>query len=191
MKVTDWYMESSHARNVGITRLIDTYFYNTKNPAQQKDARVRNCINGFPILLYVNDQLMGVYNFNIDRYSAKSFGYTDPDKCLVYEISANSDTTAGAFFKYDKAKHTDISELDYYAQDFMCLYPPTKAAGNDDYGKIKKLVEWVDNASEEEFVDNLEQHFNKEYLIKYIIFAYVFGAVDSLGLIGSSKILSD
>lgn len=310
------YMESSHARNIGITRLVDTYFYNTKNPAQQKDAKVRNCVNGFPILLYVNDEFMGVYNFNIDRYSARSFGYTDPDKCLVYEISANSDTTAGAFFKYNSSNKPEIignvlkyyqksmnptntfnndnglsteyikvtpgstitfnpgdkwtssnmelllyndrdntrrgtiskgtsstisssikyirlnmwsddlttlpndtiningkdytlkkvsdpsgingvinestqgsgdssgeqvSELDYYAQDFMCLYPPTKAAGNDDYGKIKKLVEWVDDASDEEFVSNLEQHFNKEYLIKYIIFAYVFSAVDSLG----------
>lgn len=184
------YMESSHARNIGITRLINTYFYNTKNPAQQKDARVRNCVNGFPILLYVNDEFMGVYNFNIDRYSSRSFGYTDPDKCLVYEISANSDTTAGAFYKYKK-DGASTSELDYYAQDFVCLYPPTKAAGNDDYAKIKKLVEWVDDASDEEFVDNLEEHFNKEYLIKYIIFAYVFGAVDSLGLIGSSKILSD
>ena len=27
---------------------------------------------------------MGVYNFNMDRYSAKSFGYTDPDKFGEY-----------------------------------------------------------------------------------------------------------
>ena len=174
------YMESSHARNVGITRLINEYFYDSKNPAQLKDSKVTNSIQGFPMLLYMNDEFLGVYNFNVDRYSAKSFGYTDEDTTLVYEISANSDTTAGAFFKYDK-ENTSSTELDYYRQDFMCLYPPTRVAGNDNYAEIIKLVEWVDNASEEEFVDNLEQHFNKEYLIKYYIFANLFGAVDSLG----------
>lgn len=294
------YMESSHARNVGITRLINEYFYDSKNPAQLKNPKVTNSIQGFPMLLYMNDEFLGVYNFNVDRYSAKSFGYTDEDTTLVYEISANSDTTAGAFFKYEKESYhnnlkyyaksinannsfntagiaseyipvnagdsitfnpgwntsnielltyydtdnqrrgqiakgktftipteikyvrlnmwdtlssipstvningvdytlvkcplasdidtifngksgTALSELDYYRQDFMCLYPPTRVAGNDNYAEVIKLVEWVDNASEEEFVGNLEQHFNKEYLIKYYIFANLFGAVDSLG----------
>ena len=295
------YMESSHARNIGITRLVNTYFYDTKNPAQLKDARVKNCIEGFPILLYINDEFMGVYNFNTDRYSNKVFGYTDPKKHLVYEVSANSDTTAGAFFKYEKESYhsnlkyyaksinsndafnatgiaseyipvnagdsitfnpdwntskielltyydtdnqrrgtitkgktliipegvkyvrlnmwdttlspipptvningrdytlvkcplasdidtifngksdTALSEVDYYRQDFMCLYPPTRVAGNDNYSEIKRLVEWVHNSSEEEFRDNLDQYFNREYLIKYIIFAFLFGAVDSLG----------
>ena len=108
------YMESSHARNVGITRLINEYFYDSKNPAQLKDSKVTNSIQGFPILLYMNDEFLGVYNFNVDRYSAKSFGYTDEDTTLVYEISANSDTTAGAFFKYEKERYH--SNLKYYTK---------------------------------------------------------------------------
>ena len=39
---------------------------------------------------------MGVYNFNLDRYSTTSFGYDAMgSECLVYEVSANTDTTAG------------------------------------------------------------------------------------------------
>ena len=45
--------------------------------------------------MYINDELQGVYNFNLDRYSTKSYGYTDEENCIVYEVSANSDTTAG------------------------------------------------------------------------------------------------
>lgn len=92
------YMESTHARNVGLAKFVNDCLYDTKNPAQQKNANIRNSIAGFPILLYINDELQGVYNFNLDRYSTKPYGYTDPEKCLVYEVSANSDTTAGVTY---------------------------------------------------------------------------------------------
>lgn len=173
------YMESSHSRNVGIARLLNDCLYSTKNPAQLKDSRVRNTIDGFPCILYINDELVGIYNFNTDRYSNLSFGYTDEDNTLVYEIAANSDTTAGAFFKW--TSDSGKTEINYYKNDFTCLYPPTRAAGNDSFNEIKRLVEWVDNASDEEFKDNIGLYFNKEYLIRYFIYVYIFGAVDSLG----------
>ena len=92
------YMESTHSRNVGLAKFVNDCLYDTKNPAQQKDNRIRNSIAGFPCLLYINDELQGVYNFNLDRYSTKPFGYTDTEKCIVYEVSANSDTTAGVIY---------------------------------------------------------------------------------------------
>lgn len=175
------YMESSHARNVGIGNLINKYWYTSKNPAQLKDEMVQNAVQGFPMLLYVNDEFMGVYNFNTDRYSNASFGYTG-DSCLAYEVSANSDTTAGAFFQYDATKH-EGNELDYYKSDFMCLYPPTRRAGNDTMNEIISLVKFVDKSSDEEFVTNINNnvYFNKEYLLRYLIYCLVMGAVDSLG----------
>lgn len=175
------YMESSHARNVGIGNLVNKYWYTSKNPAQLKDAMVQNAVQGFPMLLYINDEFMGVYNFNTDRYSNASFGYTG-DNCLAYEVSANSDTTAGAFFQYDATKH-DGSELDYYKSDFLCLYPPTRRAGNDTMDEIIALVKFVDKSSDEEFVTNINNnvYFNKEYLLRYLIYCLVMGAVDSLG----------
>lgn len=175
------YMESSHARNVGIGNLINKYWYTSKNPAQLKNDMVQNAVQGFPMLLYINDEFMGVYNFNTDRYSNASFGYTG-DECLAYELSANSDTTAGAFITYDKTKH-EGNELDYYKRDFMCLYPPTRRAGNDTMGEIIDLVKFVDKSSDEEFVTNINNnvYFNKEYLLRYLIYCLVMGAVDSLG----------
>lgn len=175
------YMESSHARNVGIGNLINKYWYTSKNPAQLKNDMVQNAVQGFPMLLYINDEFMGVYNFNTDRYSNASFGYTG-DECLAYEVSANSDKTAGAFIAYDKTKH-EGNEIDYYKTDFMCLYPPTRRAGNDTMDEIKALVIFVDKSSDEEFVTNINNnlYFNKEYLLRYLIYCLVMGAVDSLG----------
>lgn len=173
------YMESSHGRNVGIARFLNDCIFNIKNPAQLKDSRVRNAINGFPCLMYINDELIGVYNFNTDRYSNNTYGYTDEEKILVYEISANSDTTAGAFYKW--TPESGKTEIDYYKADFNCLYPPTRAAGNDSYSEIKRVVEWVHNSSDEDFKDNIEQYFNKKYLLRYYIYVNIFASVDSLG----------
>lgn len=173
------YMESTHSRNVGIAKFVNDCLYDAKNPAQLQNKDIRNSINGFPCLMYINDELQGVYNFNLDRYSTKSFGYTDPDKVLVYEISANSDTTAGAFYSWTEA--SGKNETAYYQSDFECLYPPTRAAGNDSLAELKRLIEWVDKSSDEDFKDNIGRYFNLEYLLRYYLFVLVFGAVDSLG----------
>lgn len=173
------YMESTHSRNVGLAKFVNDCLYDTKNPAQQKNDKIRNSINGFPCLLYINDELQGVYNFNLDRYSTRPYGYTDPEKCLVYEVSANSDTTAGAFYKWTEA--SGKSQLDYYKSDFECLYPPTRAAGTDNMAELIRLIEWVNDSSDEDFKDNIGRYFNLEYLLRYYLFVLVFGAVDSLG----------
>lgn len=88
-------MESTHAHNTGLAKFVNDCLYDTKNPAQLLDSDYRNSVTGFPCLCYIDDELVGVYNFNLDRYSTESLGYKEFDKCLSYEISANSDTTAG------------------------------------------------------------------------------------------------
>ena len=173
------YMESTHSRNVGIAKFVNDCLYDTKNPLQLENPNIRNSINGFPCLMYINDELQGVYNFNLDRYSTKSFGYTDENKVLVYEISANSDTTAGAFFSWTADSGKD--EISYYKSDFECVYPPTRAAGNDSMSELKRLIEWVDKSSDEDFKDNIGRYFNLEYLLRYYLTVLVFGMVDSLG----------
>ena len=173
------YMESTHSRNTGLAKFVNECLYDEKNPAQQKDPNVRNTVNGFPCLMYINDQLQGVYNFNLDRYSTKSYGYEDTGTCLVYEVSANSDTTAGAFYKWTEA--SGKSKLDYYKSDFECLFPPTRAAGNDSMEELIRLVEWVNDSSDEDFKDNMPRYFNLQYLLRYFLYVYVVGAVDSLG----------
>ena len=172
------YMESTHSRNVGLARFVNDCLYDEKNPAQKQDPNVRNAVDGFPCLMYINDELQGIYNFNLDRYSTRSYGYTE-DTTLVYEVAANSDTTAGAFYKWTEA--SGKSELDYYSSDFICLYPPTRANGADNMEELIRLVEWVNDSSDEDFKDNMPRYFNIQYLLRYFLYVYVVGAVDSLG----------
>ena len=173
------YMESSNAHNVGLATFANDALYSKKNPAQELDPDIRQTVTGFPILVYINDECMGLYDFNLDRYSVNSFGYNLFDDTLVYEVSANTDVTGGAFNKWTSA--TGKSEIDYYASDFEVIYPPSRMNGNDDFTELKRLVEFVSDADDELFKANFDLYFDRESVFRYFLFVMVFGMVDSLG----------
>ena len=177
-------MESSHANNTGMARFINDCVYDTKLPMQLEDNNCRSTINGFPVELYINNKYIGVYNFNYDRYSNQAFGYdyTKYPNILVYEVNSNSNTSAGAFFKYeeDTVSSANITELNYYKRDFNLIYG-NRTADTDTYAEIKNLVEWVSTAEQDLFREKISEHFNKEYLFRYYLVCLMIGAVDSLG----------
>ena len=51
---------------------------------------------------------------------------------------------------------------------------------NTSYG-LKTLIDWVDNCTDEEFVRDFEQHFHKDYTLRYFCLVTLIGAVDNLG----------
>lgn len=175
------YMESSNCHNLGLARFANDCLFTTKNPAQKLNNNIRNSINGFPVLLYINGEFIDIGCFNLDRYSTNSLGM-DTSKfpnCMSYEINANSDTTAGAFNKWTLA--TGLSEDQYYKNDFRARYPLSRANGTDTFDELKRLVNWVSDASDDLFKEQIDQYFNKEYLIRYYLLVMVFQLVDSLG----------
>ena len=178
------YVESSHANNTGIAKFVNDCLYETKTPSQLNNNDCRTAINGFPIEVYINGKYMGIYNFNHDRYSYASYGYdyTKNPNMLVYEINSNSNTSAGAFYRYgDNAESSaNVTELDYYKRDFNLIYG-NRTADSDSYSEIKTLVEWVSVAEQDLFRETIGEHFNKEYLFRYYLMVLFIGAVDSLG----------
>jgi hypothetical protein len=180
------YMESSHANNTGMAKFINDELYDTKVPPQQTNSKVRTAINGFPIQLYIAKDsastpvYMGVFNFNLDKGCNKSFGLdnevTGQENCISFEVSSNSDTSAGAFKNdTDESLRTDF-ELRYPDEDDC-----TSEQITEKYNVLKRLVTWVKNADETTFKNELEQYFNKEYLLKYFLQVHLFGMVDNLG----------
>lgn len=279
----------------------------------------REAINGFPCrLILVNDgetplntgqneptpgntKDMGIFNFNNDKDNVTTLGF-DSDifpNCASYEVTANSDTSAGAFMSYnsdaigyavpvidrgtyyhtvpikvsdinprintndfvitinftnDVSYHTDIqlkdhtitliepgkeantnrqymclqipkdktsisisnrifkvgeikkpedlqycasledlidssAELNYIKQSFELRYPDADDV-SEDWGfmgvgeegtGLKALIDWVDNCTDEEFVADFEEHFHKDYTLRYFCLVTLIGAVDNLG----------
>ena len=169
----------------------------------------RECIYGFPCrLILVNDgksalnegqneptpgntKDMGIFNFNHDKDCAATIGFDQVNfpNCASFEIAANSDTSAGAFMSYDNIKPENTTELEYLKQSFELRFPDADDVA-EDWGffgtgeegtGIKALIDWVDNCSDEEFVRDFEQHFHKDYTLRYYLMVMTCGMVDNLG----------
>ena len=189
----------------------------TMNPAKKYDIQnggtlkdTRDSINGFPCrLILVNDgetplnagqeeptpgntKDMGIFNFNNDKDNVSSLGL-DTDifpNALSYEVTANSDTSAGAFVPYDSETNADMTELEYLQQSFELRYPDEDDVGSDygylgmnddsNYG-LKRVIDWVGNCTDEEFVAHYEEYFDKHYLLRYYLLVITLGMVDNLG----------
>ena len=178
------YIESSHGNNTGMANFINDNVYDTKLPPQLENPAMRSTIAGFPVVVYMNGEYLGVYNFNHDRYSTESYGY-DYKKypnMLVYEINSNSNTSAGAFYRYgdNPESSANINERNYYARDFKLIYG-NRTSDSDTYSEIKSLVEWVSVAEQDLFRETISEYFNKEYLFRYLLTVLMIGGVDSLG----------
>ena len=178
------YVESSHANNTGCAKFVNDCLYDTKTPMQLDNENCRTAINGFPIEVYINGEYLGVYNFNHDRYSYMSYGYDyiKYPNMLVYEINSNSNTSAGAFYRYgdNPESSANVTELEYYKRDFNLIYG-SRTTESDTYSEIKTLVEWVSVAEQDLFRETISEHFNTEYLFRYFLMVLLIGAVDSLG----------
>ena len=177
---------------------------NGKNPDDY-----RECIYGFPCrLILVNDgssplnegqqeptpgntKDMGVFNFNLDKDCENSLGFTIPDfpNAVSMEVTANSDTSAGAFMSKDLP---DAEQLAYLQESFELRYGNEDVDGWGFLGmevdgvwstehSLKALVDWVDNSTDEEFVSEFEEHFHKDYTLRYYLLVIILGMVDNLG----------
>ena len=84
--------------------------------------------------------------------------------------------------------YTEADELAYLQDSFELRYPDDKEVGADygmlgmtvdgvlssEYG-LKRVIDWVGNATNEEFVANFEQYFNKEYTFRYYLLVITLG----------------
>lgn len=176
------YMESSHAHNTGCAKIVNQYLYDSKLPPQETNPKVVRAIDGFPIRLFINGNSMGVFNFNLDKGNADSFGFDETNEnCLSYEVKANSDTTAGAFYKWPGKTEKYPTELAYLKDSFEQRFPEEEDKPDHGYDKLKRVVNWVSDANDADFKANFEKYFNKEYTFKYYLFTLTMGLVDNLG----------
>ena len=122
-------------------------------------------IDGFPILLYINNQFQGVYSFNLPR---PEFDYT---KWAIMGAEYNDITES-------KKIGSEGVKLD--GSDFESLNPEDTPTAEEKTA-VTELIRWVINSSDEEFKNNLDKHFNINSLIDYVVFTNIVGARDAYG----------
>ena len=128
---------SEGANNVELAILYnDACPYQT--PAQVEDGRVRQGIDGFPIVIFwhdtVNDEttFLGKYNFNNDKGTEEVFGFTQGDES--WEVKNNT----GDRVLWKSADYTGSDWLN----DFEARYPDTDPAYTDP-AQLAEFAAWM------------------------------------------------
>ena len=119
-------------------------------------------IDGFPIVLIINDEFEGIYSFNTAR---SDFDY------VKYGIMGNGYTNVTYFTSTNK---TDV-KLD--GSDFESLNPETVT--DDEKSAVGDLVTWVATSSDENFKADFEKHLDLKTTIDYFILCNLLASTDS------------
>ena len=131
------FASSEGANNVELARLYERACpYHT--PAQVSNSKVRQGIDGFPILIFWNDtalqetSFLGKYNFNNDKSTEEVFGFASPDES--WETLNN----AGDRVLWKSADYSG----DGWLSDFEARYPDTDPPYIDP-SQLQALAEWA------------------------------------------------
>ena len=166
-----------------------------KTPAQQTDPRVRQTIEGFPMVMFWNNggetKFLGKYNFNNDKGTEEVFGFQAGDES--WEILQNGTDRVGW--------HSADYSGDGWKSDFEARYPDK----NTDITKLKALAEWLVSTDTAQATGNsitpvtydgveyttdtaeyrlakfsaeLSDHFIEEAVIFYYLFTEMFLCID-------------
>lgn len=138
-----------------------------KTPAQEADSRVRQGIDGYPIVIFWNNgettTFLGKYNFNNDKSTAEVYGFGDGDQS--WETCNN--TSARALFQSDD--FSDDDPTTGWPNDFERRYPKLD---DDEVGDPTDLKNFISNYVDTSAVTR--NTFSNTSMINSAIFYYNF-----------------
>lgn len=188
------YMDSSHANNTGIAAYTSEVFkrLGIKNPAQKKDDRVKNTIDGFMVTLYINGVNRGLYNFNTDRYGHKNYGLSNlkfKTTAVSYEAAANTGLATG-FHTTDWDKIKGAFKVRYFKGEtdenkYMTYDPETQTMvmTQGTHREFERLIQWINSAGNDPnniFYSEFKEHIDLDHALIYMLTVEIFGLMDNL-----------
>ena len=166
-------VDSSHAFNIGIAKLLPK-IYTEPHPGiiNNPDKNIRYAVDGFPITVFHNGNFHGLYTFNLKQHR-KVFGM-DKNSTTQFMYRAEENSAMGAAAFRDSSNHS-------IEQEWEERHPKRPAGTGVDHIEFRRLINFVKDSSDTQFVRDLPRYFNKNYLLDYYIICYAFGGIDSLG----------
>lgn len=197
--VSTFTMKADVASSEGAFNVVLSMLYNDlcpyKTPAQEADPKVRQCIEGFPMVIFWakgNElQFLGKYNFNNDKGTEEVFGFGAGDES--WETLQNGTARVGW--------HSADFSGDGWKTDFEARYPDK----NTDITRLQALAAWLVSTDTDQatgaaitpvtydgveytadtkeyrlakFSAELSDHFVEEAVIFYYLFTEIFLSID-------------
>ena len=197
--VSTFTMKADVASSEGAFNVVLAMLYDDlcpyKTPAQEADPKIRQTIEGFPMVMFWNNgsetKFLGKYNFNNDKGTEEVFGFQSGDES--WEILQNGTDRVGW--------HSADFSGDGWKTDFEARFPED----NTDITRLQSLAEWLVSTDTAQatgevitpvtydgveyttdtveyrlakFSAELSDHFIEEAIIFYYMFTEMFLCID-------------
>ena len=158
---------------------VDAYHFRT---ALFSGARGTSNI---PVSFFNTDELILEATDFVGRFISI---YVDDVRMQTQTLPYTIDISSAEKIKFEPYGNTNwtylqINGVKYFADDIHDPYdtnlyePHIKKQFSTDYG-LKRVIDWVGSATQEEFVANFEQYFNKQYTLRYYLIVILLAMVD-------------
>ena len=166
------YIDHSQARNIVSARLWSGIVKSRHSapPALLKDSPRYGAIDGYPIVIYINNAYQGLYTLNIKKDDF-TFGMDEdnPLHCAICgDVNNDGDNTRTLSTEFRSAS-TNGWEIEV----------PSAFTADTSAGLVA-LINFVMSSTDADFYANLNDYLDVESAIDYFIFTYFVGAYDNL-----------
>ena len=163
------YIDFSQARNVVFNNIWSEVVASRKNlDSNIADLQFHGAIDGYPIMVFINDEYQGVYTMNIPK-DDDTYSIGDDEGEALFVINSPSSDSAHFRSKLTEEDKKSIYDLEY------CY-------GDDDawaYDSLDNLIDFVIHNDGEEFKKGIGKYLDVDAAIDYLITTYYIGVTDN------------
>jgi hypothetical protein len=163
------YIDFSQSRNI-VSANIWSDVVSTRKNLDNHIADLQNygAIDGYPIMLFVNDEYQGVYTMNIPK-DDDTYEIGDDEGEALFVI--NSPDSESAHFRAEMTEEDKKSIFDLeYSFDDNKEWP---------YESLNNLIRFVINNDGDDFRNGISDYLDVDSAIDYLITAYYLGLTDN------------
>ena len=158
------WIDKTHSRNIVSARLAGKI---QEKYGVLNDLPNHGSIDGFPVEVYINNEFLGLYTWNIPKDEWMfNIDKDNPDH-LVLE--------GGWYTEYVNFK----KYLDGF--DGTGWEEEAGTTNKETVANFNRLVNFINNSSDEEFVRDFDKYLNKDATLNYLMMVYLIEGIDNTG----------
>jgi len=158
------WIDKTHSRNIVSARLAGKIQekYGVLNELPNHGS-----IDGFPVEVYINNEFLGIYTWNI------------PKDDWMFNIDKNNPN----HLVLEGGWYTDYTNFKKYLDGFDGTGWEVEAGttNKETVTNFNRLVDFINNSSDEEFVRDFDNYLNKDATLNYLAMIYLVEGIDNTG----------
>ena len=191
------WIDKTHARNI-VTARIGANLQDKYNIMEE--APHNGTIDGFPVEIYLNGEFLGLYTWNIpkdewlwnldgnnpNQIAISGGDWTDQvlfKRTITDFESSGWEIEAGPEKPDQPVRKENETDEEYQArvteyENKLAEYETTAETLKN---KLNRLINFVNNATDEEFKRDINQYLNKDSTLNYVLMLYLMEGIDNTG----------